>query len=234
EFLDFRTALATSIDRQRILDETGVPWLPETPGILIPVGESAWSIYEAGIAMIRQLPDGATSVLTTTGNADERPKIAHALEPAFTAAGVVYESELQDSQLFFQTTIVEGSYDIGLWAWVGGEGYSGRLGLMEMLDPAGSPPDGNFGNWGSGGTANEATVRFSQIVAEARTTVDADRFDELVREAESILAQELPLIPLFSRGSGLGVWPDVVTGVIHNGSRSTFTWNVETWQRLGE
>ncbi|MCL1599041.1 MAG: ABC transporter substrate-binding protein [Actinomycetia bacterium] len=234
EFLDFRTALATAIDREQILEETGVPWASETPGILIPTGESAWSIYEAGIAMIPQLPDGATSVLTTTGNADERPKIVEAIAPAFTSAGVAYESELEDSQLFFQTTIVEGAYDIGLWAWVGGETYRGQLGLMEMLDPAASPPDGNYGSWGSGGTANEATARFSEIVAEARSTIDSERFDELVREAEAILAQELPLIPLYSRGSGLAVWPDVVSGIVHNGSRSTFTWNIETWHHLAE
>jgi ABC-type transport system substrate-binding protein len=234
EFFDFRRAVATNLDRERILAESGVPWLPETPGLLVPTGESAWSIYEAGITQIPELPDGATSIVTTTGNADERPKIVGALEPVFTAAGVVYESELQDSQLFFQTTIVEGSYDVGMWAWVTEPGYTGRLGLMEMLDPASLPPGGNMGRWGSGGTANDETAQFSEIVAEARTTIDPDRFDELVAEAESILALELPLIPLFSRGSGLAVWPDAVTGVVHNVRPADFTWNIETWQRPGE
>ncbi len=234
EFFDFRRALATNLDRERILAETGVPWLAETPGIFVPTGESAWSIYEAGITQIPDLPDGATSIVTTTGNADERPKIVDALEPAFTAAGVTYEARLEDAQEFFQGTIIDGTYDVGLWAWVADPGYAGRLSLMETLDPAASPPDGNLGRWGSGGTANDATHRFSQIVAEARTTIDPDRFTELAAEAEAILAQELPLIPLFSRGSGLAVWPDVVTGVVHNVRPSDFTWNVETWQRVGE
>ncbi len=234
DFLDFRGALAASIDRRQILDETGVPWFPETPGMLIPVGESAWPVYEIGITQIPELSNGAVAVLSTTGNADERPKIADALEPAFTAAGVPYTVDLQDSQKFFQTTMVDGTYDVGMWAWVSDGGYASQLRLIEMFDPRVSPPDGNFGNWGSGGTANDATARFSEIVDEARSMVDPVEFFDLMREAESILATELPLIPLFSRGSALAVWPDAVTGVTHSGSASTFTWNIESWQRPGE
>jgi ABC-type transport system substrate-binding protein len=84
---DFRRALAASIDRPHILDETGVAWFPETPGMLIPVGESAWSAYEIGTTQIPDLPEGAVSILATTGNGEERPKIAEALTPTFTAAG---------------------------------------------------------------------------------------------------------------------------------------------------
>jgi ABC-type transport system substrate-binding protein len=50
----------------------------------------------------------------------------------------------------------------------------------------------------------------------------------------SILAAEVPIIPVFSRGSGFATWPDAVTGVTHNGSRSHFTWNIETWQHPGK
>jgi hypothetical protein len=105
--------------------------------------------------------------------------------------------------------------------------------VLELFDPRSAPPDGNFGNWGSGGTANDGTVRFSEIVDQA-TTIDSIEFFDLVREAEAILATELSLIPLFSRGSGLAVWPDAVTGVARNGSGSDFTRNIETWQRPDE
>jgi ABC-type transport system substrate-binding protein len=234
EVIDFRRTLAASIDRPQILDETGVAWFPETPGTLIPTGESAWSVYEAGITQIPELPDGARSVLSTTSNAEERPAIAKALESAFTAAGVSYDVDLVDSQEFFQTTIVDGTWDIGMWAWVTDGGYANQLALLELFDPRSGPPEGNFGNWGSGGTANDSIARFSEIVDEAKTTIDPRAFFDLVREAEAILATELPIIPLFSRGSGLAIWPDAVTGVTHNGSRSDFTWNIESWQSAGE
>ena len=234
EFIDFRRALAASIDRPQILDVTDVAWFFETPGMLIPVGESAWSVYESGIMQIPELPEGAASILSTTGNADERPKIAEALESAFTAAGVSYDVDLQDSQAFFQATIVDRTYDVGMWAWVSDGSYASQLRMLEVFDPRSVPPDGNYGNWGSAGTANDATARFSEIVDEARATIDPREFFALIREAEAILATELPIIPLFSRGTGLAIWPDAVTGVAPNGSRSDFTWNIETWQSPGE
>jgi hypothetical protein len=114
EFIDFWRTLATSIDWSQILDETGVARFPETRGMLIPVGEPAWSVDEVGIARIPELSESAASILSTTGNGDDRPKIAEAHEPAFTAAGVTYDVDLQDSQLFFQETIVESAYDVGM------------------------------------------------------------------------------------------------------------------------
>ena len=240
EFIDFRRALAASINRPQILDETGVAWFPETPGMLIPVGESAWSVYEVGIAQIPELPEGATSILGTTCEGDSRYRIKDALEPAFTAAGVMYEPGCLDSSVFFGDTIVEGTYDIGMWAWVSDGGYASQLWMLELFDPRSVPPEegffdgGNYGRWGSGGTANSSTDRFSEIVDEAKATLDPVAFFDLVREAEAILATELPIIPLSSRGSGLATWPDAVTGVTANGSRSDFTWNIELWQRPGE
>jgi ABC-type transport system substrate-binding protein len=240
EFIDFRRALASAIDRPQLLAETGVPWIPETPGMLIPRGTSAWSVYGAGVARIPELPDGATSILATTCNADERFRIKDALKPAFTTAGVTDEPVCIDSSVFFGETIVEGSFDIGMWAWVSDGGYANQLRLLEVFDPRSSPPEdgffngGNYGGWGDGGSANDNTSRFSDLVDEANVTVDGTRFDEIVVEAESILATELPVIPLFLRGIAAGIWSDAVSGVVNNGSQSTLTWNVETWQRPGK
>ena len=102
---------------------------------------------------------------------------------------------------------------------------------MELLDPAGEPPDANFGQWQPG---SEAADRYSEIVEAVRTTVDSAEFWSLIVEAEQILADELIVIPLVSRSSVAAHWSDAVIGVVHNGSRSEVTWNVELWQRVGE
>ena len=240
EFMDFRRALASSINRPQLLADTDVPWFPETPGMLVPRGTSAWSVYEAGIAQIPELPDGAASILGTTGNGDYRIRIGDALESAFTSSGVFYAPDYLDSALFFGEIIDEGTFDIGMWAWVNGGGYADQLRLFEVFDPRSVPPEdgfrggGNYGRWGDGGSTNDNTARFSELVDEANSTVDAMRFNEIVLEAESILATELPVIPLFSRTVAAGIWTDVVSGVVNNGSSSAITWNVETWQRVGE
>ena len=240
-FSGFRRALASSINRSQLLDETGAPWFPESPGMLIPRGTSAWSVYEVGIAQIPELPEGATSVLSTNGgDSGNRMMIAGALESAFTAAGVAYETDFQDLSVFFGETIAEGTFDIGMWAWVSDGGYASQLDLLEVFDPRSSPPEegfsdgGNYGRWGDGGSANDNTLRFSELVDEARVTLDSVRFEEIIIEAEAILATELPVIPLLSRTVAAGVWTDTVSGVVNNGSGYGITWNVETWQSPGE
>jgi ABC-type oligopeptide transport system substrate-binding subunit len=56
----------------------------------------------------------------------------------------------------------------------------------------------------------------------------------IIAEAEAILAAELPLVPLFHRASYAAVWADGILSVVHNGTSSGLTWNVEAWQRAGE
>lgn len=240
EFIDFRRVLASSISRPQLITDTGVPWLPDTPGMLIPRGTSAWSMYEVGITQIPELPEGATSILGTTCEGDSRYRIKDALEPSFMAAGVSYESECIDSSVFFGETIDEGSFDIGMWAWVSDGGYRSQLDLLEVFDPQSTPPDdpfgsgGNYGRWGDRTTANDNTERFSELVDEARTTIDAVRFNEIILEAELILATELPVIPLAFRQNTAGIWTDAVSGVVNNVWGSGITWNVELWQHPGE
>ena len=239
-FIDYRRALASSIDRAQLLDETGVPWFPETPGMLIPRGISAWSKHEVGIAKVRELRDGAASLVSFASPGDYRLWVGDALESAFMAVDVRYETDNQELSVFFGATIDEGAFDIGMWAWVSDGGFTNQLWLLNLLDPRSSPSEegfrggGNYGRWGDGTSPHDNTTRFSELVDEAEATVDAARFNEIVLEAESILATELPMIPLFLKSVAAAVWVDAVTGVIPNGSASDFTWNIESWQRVGE
>lgn len=239
--LDYRRAVAHAIDRGSILEETGVPWSPRVPGLLIPGPDSAWEQYDYNPADARSLIDGlredseVTSPqarLSTTGNGDYRIRIGDSLEPGFAAIGVGYEPIYLDSVLFYGDTLSTGAFDLGMWAWISDGGYQSTLNLLEVFDPASDAAQADLGNWASTETA--AASRFSEIVVEARTTADADRFAELVVEAEQILADELVVIPLFNRSSSAAWWTDVVKGVVTNGSQSTLTWNVEDWQRIGE
>jgi len=239
--LDYRRAVARAIDRGPILEETGVPWFAPVPGILIPGPGSAWEQYDYNPAEAESLieglrEDGEVTIpqarLSTTGNGDYRIRIGDALEPRFAAIGVEYEPIYLDSVLFFGDTLSTGGFDLGMWAWISDGGYQSTLNLLEVFDPASDMAQADLGNWAS--TESAGAARFSEIVVEARTTVDADRFAELAMEAEQILADELVVIPLFNRSSSAAWWTDAVKGVVNNGSQSTLTWNVEEWQRIGE
>lgn len=235
---DYRRAVALSLDRPTILAETGVPWYPEVPGMLIPVGTSAWERYPYDPSQAGDLIGGVQgdseqpieARLTTTGNGDYRIRIGDVLASTFDDIGVGYEPIYLDSVLFFGETLETGAFDLGMWAWISDGGVQNQLALLDHFNPAVEPPDGNYGRWDGG----ESAERFTEIVAEAHTTVDPERFDELIAEAEDILASELPVIPLFNRAVHVAYWSDIVTGIVPNGSASTVTWNIEEWQRVGE
>jgi ABC-type transport system substrate-binding protein len=232
--LDFRQFVASSIDRTQILDETAVPWPAGTPGMLIPLGTSAWSSYEGLNSGDPELSEDAASVLSTTANTPYRVRVVDELVPLVDASGSSTSVDNVDSILFFGEGFALGAFDIGMWAWSSDGGYGSKLRLMQLLDPATEPPAGNYAQWGVGDTSSDATERFSELVVEAQQTFDPVRFDEIVAEAEVILAEDLPVIPLFSRGSHAAMLKDVALNVVHNGSQSTIAWNVEVWQRVGE
>ena len=65
-----------------------------------------------------------------------------------------------------------------------------------------------------------------------RETVDPGEIDALLAEAESILADELVLLPLIiHEQTGAAVWADEIEGVVVNPAQSTL-WNAETWRRV--
>ena len=236
----YRRAVAHAIDRPSLLAETMVPWSPEIPGLLVPLGGSAWDRYPYDPATASSLVDWrtddsgfneqASAVLTTTGNGDYRIRIGDALDGTFSDVGIRYEPIYLDSVIFFGETLAQGTFDIGMWAWVNDGGYGNAIALADLFDPASTADFADVGGWDDAA----ATERYSEILGELRVTADPERFDVLVTEAEALLASELPLIPLFHRSDHVGWWPDTTLGVIPNGSRSDVTWNVETWQRAGE
>ncbi|MEN8041507.1 MAG: ABC transporter substrate-binding protein [Actinomycetota bacterium] len=244
DLLDYRRAIAMAIDRPQLLSETDVPWMADTPSVLSPLGDTIWYIYDhddAGAASLidSMLGSGALSappqaVLSTTANGDYRIRIGDALVGSLGKIGIQLETDYVDSLIFFGDSLASGAFDIGMWAWVSDGGYANQLQLLEIFDPASEGTDANFGHWGEDEPEDVDTAVFSELVAEARVTTDAVRFAEIVIEAEEILSESLPLIPLFRRSSAAAWWQDDVINILHNGSVSGLTWNVEWWQKPGE
>lgn len=234
----FREAVAHAIDRSALLGSAGFLWDPTTPGVLIPKGSSAWAQYPHDPSTARslvtslQLTSGPRSVLATTATDQARLGIAGGIEAALASVGISVGTEFRDPVQFYGDTLVNGLFDVGMWAWENDGGFAQTLVMLERFDPSKALP--SFSGWGIGSNASTAAQRFSELVLTAHSTMDAQEFATVVREAESILASELPLIPLFHRGSHLAVRTDRVTGVIHNATSSGFTWNVEFWQVVGQ
>ena len=157
-----------------------------------------------------------------------------AFNRAFEAGDVTLE--LEDSQLFFGDTLESGSWDMGMWAWVGSPGASALVDIFDVFDPDGAPPDGsNYYRWGSRGSglaSDEAVQDFQALLAALRSTVSRAEVFEIAAQLEEVLASEVVVIPIWSRLSVGAVHADQIGGFVHNPTQAAHTWNIERWYRL--
>ena len=177
-------------------------------------------------------------VYSSTSNADFRPALAQQIAEQLSQIGIQVELQLEDSQLFFGSTLNEGSWDVGNWAWVGLPGAATLAGLLRVFVPNEPPPDGdNVYRWGSPGSvteADDAAIQVQQLIEAMRDSADADRVFALARQIEDILADQVVIIPINARLVVGVVWADEIQGFQMNPSQSGHTWNIEYWYRVAE
>ncbi len=264
--LKFRRAVAHAIDRKAILQLAApVDDAPVSQSYLeafIPaLSTEAWSAYPYDPAESRRLlaelcaelardctADPPTVVFSATSNADFRPRVAALLADMLETVGISYEADLEDSSIFFGETLDGGTWDMGMWAWVGEPSLAGAVAIHDVFDPDDPPPEGqNFYRWGTPAVSaaeeeifnqgpsrldDEHTQRFRELLAAMRSTVDTVEVAGLLQEAERLLADQMIILPLYRRLSLGAVWADEIAGYVHNPSQVGDTWNVEFWYRL--
>ena len=222
---------------------------------------AAWDQYDYNVETAQQYYDDlcaredtdcdampVTTVFSTTSNNDARVTLSQLFVEMFEAVeGVTYENQLEDSSIFFGETLDFGNWDLGEWAWVGTPGFAGLIGIHDVFDPESPPPNGqNYYRWGTpavegadpdgfnqgpSSVVNEDTERFAEVRDQMNATVDQAELETLLAEAESLLADNVVIIPLYQRLDPGAVWADMVGGYKHNPSQAGDTWNLEMWYR---
>ncbi len=247
ESLALRQAIGHTIDKQLLVDEIlagQVEPLDSYVDAFSPtLSQEAWAQYnldpagaaELFAAAVEETGKECSVVFSTTSNNDARVKMSELFVDMFAAAGIPYENQLEDSQLFFGETLDNGLWDFGEWAWVGSPGLSGLIGITDLWDPETPPPDGqNYYRYGveaEGAVSDDASVRFAAARDEMNATVDPDELTALINEVENILADNAIMHPLYARLVTAAVWEDEVGGFKHNPTQASHTWNIEDWYR---
>jgi peptide/nickel transport system substrate-binding protein len=247
ESLAMRQAAGHAIDKTLLVDEIlagQVEPLDSYVTAFAPLlSQDSWAQYNFDSAVAGELYAAAVEetgkecsfVFSTTSNNDARVKMSELFVDMFTAAGIPYENQLEDSTLFFGETLDNGLWDFGEWAWVGSPGLSGLIGIHDLWDPEAPPPDGqNYYRWGveaDGSYVDDATARYAVIRDEMNQTVDPDELTVLFAEAENILADNAVMFPLYARLVTAAVWEDTIGGFKHNPTQAGHTWNIEDWYR---
>lgn len=240
--------------------------MPSYVDAFIPsLSGSAWEQYDYDPARAREYlaalcdEDGVDCaavppkvVFTTTFNSPARVALSQLLLNMFEGAGLTYEAELEDSVLFFGETLDLGTWDLGEWSSSGGPSLADLVSWHALFDPDGPLPAGrNYARWGTpevtgteggrfdqpAGFADESTARFAELWDLMSGTVDEGELAGYLAEAESILADQVVLIPLYQRPDAGAVWADMVGGYrrlpVYANGQGGDTWNIALWYRAG-
>jgi len=246
EFYEMRLAIAQAVDKEALTTSILGGEIAPLQSYIDPyaplVSQQAWSQYEfnpqeaaANYAKANQLAGKECSVIFTTNTSnDARDQMARLFVDMFAAAGIPYESQLEDSLTFFGDTIAKGTFDLGEWTWRGSPGMSGLVGIHDVFDPDSPPPFNSIYRWGTEDSSviDAATARYAEVRDAMNATVDTDELTRLINEAENILADNLVIIPLYAQPVTAAIWADEFAGFVHNPTRAGFTWNIEFWNRL--
>ena len=234
-----REALAYAIDRDALVSNLFKDLSPD----LAPLSNTMymtnqaeytanWDKYAADAAKAEQLlqdggcEKGADGIYvcngeklefeftSTTGNA-LRELAFEVIQEQLKTIGISVKSGFGDAAVVFgNKVLVNGNYDLFMFAWVGNPDPGGSV---EIWKCEGSQ---NFT-----GYCNEEV---SSLLEDSDILLDPVARADAMNQADALMSEDIPTIPLYQKPTFL-VFSTKVHNVIDNATQSGFTWNAADW-----
>lgn len=222
--LKIRQAIAYGINRQQIIQEVLQGEVPPLNSVLVPEQEQfyepAWEQYSQDQERASQLVEEAqaegaptTYRLSSTSGEQLRETLEQIVQQQLEAVGITIEIDNSAASTFFGQVTPEGTFEIGEWAWLTFPDPR----LTELFSAEGGQ---NYYNYES----EEAT----QLILESDRTLDQQQRAELLKQAQTVMAEDLPLIPLFQRPVYYA-FNESLSGPQVNPTVAGPFWNVGEW-----
>jgi peptide/nickel transport system substrate-binding protein len=128
--------------------------------------------------------------------------------------GIELRPAAEDAATFFGDTWPAGEWELFNQAW------------LNTADP-----NPSLAFWECEGELNYRSYcneQVDRLVGESRTELDPQRRADLLNEANEIMAQDLPALPLYQKPTFLA-WDSVVSGPQPNPTDWGHLWNIEEW-----
>ena len=214
-----RQAMALAIDRQEIIDNVGkadqVAAYSFVPLGITTSENSEFSskeyydpsdmdgniekakelLKEAGYENGEGLP--AIELMYNTEGAHK--DVCQIVQENLSKIGVNVELTNQEWAVFLSTR-QNGEYQIARHGWIGD--YSDPMTFLDMWVTGGGNNDSGFSN-----------AEYDALISEAKVETDTKKREELLRQAEDILMDEMPVIPVYFYTTVMA-WNDDVEGVL--------------------
>lgn len=119
---------------------------------------------------------------------------------------------------FFENAVVNGNYDVALFAWIGSPLVTGSNAAFQT-DPNEQPAQ-NYGKY--------SNPQVDAWIAELSQTVDEAKQVQLMKQIDTQIWKDLYTIPLFAHPGVLASSKNA-EGVEFNATQAELTWNAEKW-----
>jgi peptide/nickel transport system substrate-binding protein len=149
---------------------------------------------------------------TTSGNR-LRELALEILQAQAKAAGIEFRPDSEPSRLFFPR-LAEKKFDLALYAWVGTGDPAG------WIDIYGCGGESNYKNYCNRTVTSLLSRSDQSLVPRTRAS--------LVNRADSIMATDVPVIPLYQKPTYF-VFKTKLRGLVDNPTLQGPTWNTEFW-----
>jgi peptide/nickel transport system substrate-binding protein len=239
--INVRFAIAHAIDRDQIVDvvlkgqvkRLDSTLLPAKAEYYVPAWESiaydekkvAEYLEKSGWKKDGQYYAKGGKVLevdfkSTAGN-NLRLKVAQLLQQRLKANGIKMNIALEPPNVYFGQTTVQGNYHMGLWAWSSGIDPS-----QETMFPCDQIPSeaNDFSGQNNYRYCNE---KVSALIAKSNVTTSLPERIAITHEIQTLMAADMPLLPLFQRPETLA-YTDRVIGMDNN-PLGGIVWNAADW-----
>ncbi len=150
----------------------------------------------------------------------------------FAEAGIELDVQLEDTGFFFRDTVNPGLWDVGEWAWLAEPGPVGAVHDLQSWFVDLPADDGfNFYSWGTADSSvqGEEVDRLRELLMGLDEVVDLEELKRRLTEVETLLAEQVVVLPLYPILNPGAVWTERVMGYQHSTAPGGDLWNVEEW-----
>ncbi len=230
--LQLRQAIAYGIDRDQLVNEILPGDARKFDSVIVPeLGdyyEPAWEKYAFDQDRARELAQEAEAAganmtvefSTTSGNA-LRETLQQIIQQQLGEIGITVETRNSAPEEYFGERMPNGDFEVGDFAWSASPDPS----ITTLFAADQLPPEGqNYYRY-----VNEEVTRLMQ---QSDATVDEAERAELLRQVQTIMADDLPLIPIFQRPN-IYAFSEGLQGPENNPTEAGAFWNIGEWSLQG-
>ena len=224
-----RQAIAYGINRKQVLNEILKGQVKPLNSVLVPEQDQfytpAWEKWGFDPDQAKQLvkeakAEGAEASFTfsTTSDNNLRETLQQVIQQQLKDVGIEVSIKNTAASTFFGKWTPDGNFQVGEWAWLA----TPEPTITTLFGADALPPDGqNYYRY-----KNEEATKLMQ---ESDVTIDEGKRADLVKQAQEIMADDLPLLPLYQRPVTYA-YSEKLSGPKVNPSLAGPYWNVQEWE----